>query len=78
MTMLAQIERRLKEYAALVKSGKVVPIEAGKKNLNNNDVIMIGVPVPKEIHARMVIAAKERNTTLKRLVVEVLERVYAD
>ena len=77
MTMLAQIERRLKEYAALVKSGKVTAIDSKKTN-DNHDVIMIGVPVPREIHARMVIAAKERNTSLKRLVVEVLERVYVD
>ena len=77
MTMLAQIERRLKEYAALVKSGKVTSIDSKKTN-DNHDVIMIGVPVPREIHARMVIAAKERNTSLKRLVVEVLERVYVD
>jgi len=77
MTMLAQIERRLKEYAALVKSGKITSIDA-KKTSDSQDVIMIGVPVPREIHAKMVIAARERNTSLKRLAVEMLERVYVD
>jgi hypothetical protein len=78
MTMLAQIERRLQEYAQQIKLGNVVNLKTVKAPAAETDVVMIGVPVPRKIHAKMVLVAKERNTSLKRLVVEVLEHVYSD
>jgi predicted HicB family RNase H-like nuclease len=69
--LLAQIEARLRDYAAKLKADNL-----GNDTSKNNDVVMLGVPLPKELHEKMRIAAKENNTSLKKLAVHALSIAF--
>ena len=71
--MLAQIEARLRDYAAKLKQQPLDKSPASKE-----DVVMLGVPLPKELHKKMSAIAKENNVSLKKLAVHVLSAAFKD
>lgn len=71
--LLYQIEARLKDYAAKLKQQPV-----DKSPLAKEDVVMLGVPLPRDLHKKMSTIAKENNVSLKKLAVYVLSAAFKD